>query len=97
MKRSEHKCAACGCPRQKEYPFCAVCWRRVPKDLQAPVLAALETRGTPDLDRSALALSVMAAAESIREVNATPRTLFWERAYRTAGSPFFDTRENGSL
>jgi hypothetical protein len=80
VKRSEHICATpdCGntCPR--EYPFCASCWRRVPKELRAEVRAGLSKRGTSDLDASELYFAVAGAAASVREVEAVGN--FWERA-----------------
>jgi hypothetical protein len=99
MKRSEHACAveSCGnaCPRA--YPFCADCWRRVPKELRAPVRKELATRSTTDLDRSALYAAVRAAAASVKETAAGPAAQFWEVVYHDAGSPCIDERVYGLL
>jgi hypothetical protein len=87
MKRSEHKCQVpeCenACPR--EYPFCASCWRQVPRELRAPVRKELAKRSTPDLDRSALYYAVSAAVASVRVGQVSEPN--WERAWVAAGLP----------
>lgn len=90
MKKSEHKCATptCDNPCPREYPFCATCWRRVPKEQRARVREELDKRGTPDMNRSGIYYAVAEAAASAAESPQwTPATLQWERAWRAAGSP----------
>jgi len=90
MKRNEHLCAveSCGNVCPKAYPFCTGCWRAVPKDLKAPVLAELAKKKTIDLDRSALYYAVTAAAASVNESSATSSTTNeWETIWENAGAP----------
>lgn len=89
MNRSQHKCYVPGCETlcQREYPFCASCWRKVPKELRAEVRKAMATRSTDGLDRSALYHAYSAAAASVQEHKPTPRAAYWQRVWTAAGSP----------
>lgn len=90
MKRSEHRCCVPGCENAcpRAYPFCASCWRKVPKELRAPVREELAKRTTPALDRSALYYAVSAATASVQDsLPLQPGVSSWERAYKAAGSP----------
>jgi hypothetical protein len=89
MKKSEHNCSTPGCENvcNREYPFCATCWRQVPAELRKPVRQELAKRGTPDLDRSALYYAVTSAAASVQEPQTTTASSSWERAWNAAGAP----------
>lgn len=87
MKRNEHNCCVPTCENicPRAYPFCATCWRQVPKDLRADVLREIGKRATPDLDRSALFYAVSVASASVEEKTSNDDS--WERVWAAAGSP----------
>lgn len=99
MKRSQHECYTAGCDTlcSREYPFCASCWRKVPKELRARVREELAKRKTPDLDRSGLYLAINTAAASIQEQLAGTCAREWEDVYKRAGKPAIDERVLGLL
>lgn len=89
MRREQHLCSVPGCrnlcPRQ--YPFCASCWRKVPRGERAEVVEEL-AKCVGDEYPSALRVVLAAAAESVRAVTAPgPGYWFWELAYHDAGRP----------
>jgi hypothetical protein len=89
MRREPHLCSVPGCRNfcLKQFPFCAPCWRKVPRGERAEVVEEL-ANCTGDEYTSALRLVVTAATRSVRAVTAPgPGCWFWEMAYHDAGRP----------
>jgi hypothetical protein len=91
MRRGQHLCSVPSCENfcPKQYPLCAPCWRKVPREERAEVVKELARCGG---DPGSLRFAIAAATESVRvlagsKTRTAPGWWFWEMAYLEAGAP----------
>lgn len=88
MRRKRQPCSITGCGNLCWWnrPFCASCWRDIPRDVRAAVVDEL-AKYVGDEDVKGLRLALAAAVESVQYKPAGSGYWFWECVYLAAGAP----------